>query len=313
MTEPAAGSDLVRLVLKKFDELVDLVSRLDDGPANAVLPVAGSNSPVQLLTHCCGLMRRWSSSVNLGALVPRDREAEFTVTMPVAQVLDLAARTRTAFLDDVRRTDLSAAPAAPPPGRDEFWTASCEGVLLHVLEEICQHLGHAEITRDVVLAASGGGVTQAPPAGPGEGGEMAFLPEQTYTTRIEVPAAEVWHALTSAEATVAWYFGNTVESAWVPGSDLLYRGPDGAVDIECEIAEIEVPVFFRGTFRPVWSEEVSRIPASVVEWRLADHGPVTEVTITHSGVVAGSVVAAETAEGWPHLLAALKEYCESRR
>ena len=33
--------------------------------------------------------------------------------------------------------------------------ATCEGVLLHVFEELCQHLGHLEITRDVlVLPAS---------------------------------------------------------------------------------------------------------------------------------------------------------------
>lgn len=153
-TGTAAESALARLILHKFDELVDLVSRMDDDAANAVLPVEGSNSGVQLVAHCCGVMRSWSSTANLGVEVPRDRDAEFEASMPVAEVLELAARTRSAFLGDVEQTDLSAAPAAVPPGREEFWLVSCEAVLIHVLEEICQHLGHAEITRDVVLSDS---------------------------------------------------------------------------------------------------------------------------------------------------------------
>ncbi|WP_120002856.1 DUF664 domain-containing protein [Nesterenkonia muleiensis] len=156
MTGTAAESPLVRLILHKFDQLVELVSRMDDDAANAVLPVKGSNSGVQLVVHCCGAMRRWSSTVNLGIEVPRDRDAEFTATMPVAEVLKLTASSRAAFLADVGQTNLAAAPVAVPAGREEFWTGSCEGVLAHVLEEISQHLGHAEITRDVVLGDQSG-------------------------------------------------------------------------------------------------------------------------------------------------------------
>ncbi|WP_010525234.1 DUF664 domain-containing protein [Nesterenkonia sp. F] len=144
---------LVAFILTKFDELVELVASGDDATANAV-PAAGRpetmNSPIQLLVHVCGMMRRWSCSVNRGLPVPRDRDAEFTARMPVADALALASHTRADFLDDVAATDLDAAPAAVPAGRDHPWTASCRGVLLHVFEEVCQHLGHAEITRDVV-------------------------------------------------------------------------------------------------------------------------------------------------------------------
>ncbi len=153
-TAADAKETVLEFILLKFDELVALVSAMDDERANAELPVDGSNSTVQLLVHCCGMLRRWSSSVNLGVEVPRDREAEFTAVMPVAQALELAARTRAAFVEDIQQTDLAAAPAAVPAGRETFWTATCHGVLLHVLEELAQHLGHAEIARDV-LAAGG--------------------------------------------------------------------------------------------------------------------------------------------------------------
>ncbi|RJN32153.1 mycothiol transferase [Nesterenkonia natronophila] len=145
-------SVLVEFILHKFDELVDLAAQLDDDAANTTTSTRGSNSVVQLVTHCCGMLRRWSSTVNLGVEVPRDREAEFEVVMPVAEVLTLAAEARAAFLTDIERTDLDAAPVFLPPGWNDFWTASCAGVLLHVLEELCQHLGQAEITRDVVLS-----------------------------------------------------------------------------------------------------------------------------------------------------------------
>ena len=67
-------------------------------------------------------------------------------------ILALATWTRERFLDDVAATDMASAPAAVPDGRGHFWTRTCHGVLLHLFEEICQHLGHAEITRDVLTA-----------------------------------------------------------------------------------------------------------------------------------------------------------------
>ena len=40
---------------------------------DTALPVDGSISPCAILTHCLGMMRHWSSTVNLGRPVPRDR------------------------------------------------------------------------------------------------------------------------------------------------------------------------------------------------------------------------------------------------
>ena len=154
---PEHSEVLVLFILEKFDALVDLVGSLDDATANrdlaGLVPAGiGTNSAVQLLTHVCGMLRRWSSTVNLGVPVPRDREAEFSAQMPVDEVLEIAAHTRRGFLHDVALTDPAAAPAAVPPGREHLWTGSCHGVLLHVFEEISQHLEHAEVTRDVLSA-----------------------------------------------------------------------------------------------------------------------------------------------------------------
>lgn len=143
---------LTRLILQKFDELVSLVGACNETEANTELKFSGSNSLVQLLTHCCGMMRRWSSSVNLGYETARNREQEFTTAMDVQEVIGLAIHTRAGFVADVEATQMQAAPLSVPAGREHFWTTTCEGVLLHVLEEISQHLGQAQITHDVLTS-----------------------------------------------------------------------------------------------------------------------------------------------------------------
>lgn len=150
MSSSAASEQiLVQLILEKFDQLYKTVDDIPEELINSCLPIAGSNSPVQIVLHCCGMMRRWSSTVNLGIAVPRDRDAEFNAKMVKVEALILASETRTAFVADISRTELQQPPAAVPPGRDvEYWMATCEGVLMHVYEELCQHLGHLEITRD---------------------------------------------------------------------------------------------------------------------------------------------------------------------
>ncbi|MGJ7442961.1 Rid family hydrolase [Aquipuribacter sp. MA13-6] len=157
---PATDADdpdrdaLLTFCLQQLDALTALVGALDDETANRRPDRPGANSLVAVLVHCCGMARRWSSTVNRGVPVPRDRDAEFTARMPVADALGLAATTREAFIDDVRATRLDAAPVAVPTGREDFWTRTCRGVLLHVLEELSQHLGQAEITRDEITHAA---------------------------------------------------------------------------------------------------------------------------------------------------------------
>lgn len=152
-TESTSEHILTQLLLAKFDEILKLISELPESLVNSRLSVEGSNSPAQILVHCCGMMRRWSSSVNLGVPVPRDREKEFTIILPKTEVLTLARSTKKKFAEDLSHTQMQAAPAAPPAGRkSEIWLATCQGVLFHVYEELCQHLGHLEITRDLLNA-----------------------------------------------------------------------------------------------------------------------------------------------------------------
>lgn len=71
MSSSAASEQiLVQLILEKFDQLYKTVDDIPEELINSCLPIEGSNSPVQILLHCCGMTRRWSSTVNLGIAVP---------------------------------------------------------------------------------------------------------------------------------------------------------------------------------------------------------------------------------------------------
>lgn len=154
MTTPTQHEVLIGYALEKFDAMVEIVGSLDDQTANGRLAVSGSNSPYALLTHVMGVTRRWASTVNRGIEVPRDRDAEFRACGSVTELIAEAVRQREAFIDDVTETDLDAAPAAPPPDPPAFHLVDCRAVLVHVIEELAQHLGQLEITRDLLMASS---------------------------------------------------------------------------------------------------------------------------------------------------------------
>lgn len=129
----------------------DMVTDLGDDLANRRPDLPGANSPVQILTHCLGVMGWWAGAVNLGRQVERDRAAEFEA---VCRVADLEADVETAR--GQLHADVAAAdPAAQPAQVDHAHGYDTQGaVLLHVYEELAQHRGQMEITRDLLVAAA---------------------------------------------------------------------------------------------------------------------------------------------------------------
>lgn len=143
-----------RYCLTKLDELIAVVAALSDEEANTVPDLPGANSAYQLLTHCLGMAHQWAHEHILDEPTGRDRDAEFEADGNVADLVTRAAEAREQFRQDLAR--MRPEMGIPGrPGREEFWADSVEGVLLHVLEELCQHLGHLEITRDLVATPAG--------------------------------------------------------------------------------------------------------------------------------------------------------------
>jgi hypothetical protein len=143
---------------RALDAYARIVTRLGDDLVNArPHGIRGANSAFALVTHVAGMAARWGSTVNRGVVVPRDRDAEFTATGTVAEALALVEATRTRLHDDARAASPREQPANPVTRRDGSTADATQGdVLLHVYEELAQHLGQLEVTRDVLLAQRGG-------------------------------------------------------------------------------------------------------------------------------------------------------------
>jgi hypothetical protein len=148
--------DYLWFVDQALDAMVRIVGELGDDGAHRRPALSGANSPYAILTHCLGVMEFWGGHVVAGRRVRRDRDAEFRAEGPVADLVARAARARGQLEDDLSTLDTWAVPrggldpedAALPLGRSQG------GALLHVLEELTQHLGQMELSRDLVVAPS---------------------------------------------------------------------------------------------------------------------------------------------------------------
>jgi hypothetical protein len=141
-----------------LDAYAELCRDLGDDLVNErVEGVDGSNSAFALVTHVVGVMARWGRTVNRGIVVPRDRAAEFTATGTVEEALALIEAGRATLHEDVAAASPDAPPANPAGGkdRDDPGLQTQGAVLLHVYEELAQHLGQLEVTRDVLRARRG--------------------------------------------------------------------------------------------------------------------------------------------------------------
>jgi hypothetical protein len=137
-----------------LDEMVAIVSGLGDGTANRRPDLAGANSPYAILTHCLGVLEFWGGLMVGERAIARDREAEFEAQGSVVDLAQRAATARRQLATDISGFDASAAPpqVLPPDDAGLPYAKTKGGVLLHVLEELLQHLGQMELSRDVLLS-----------------------------------------------------------------------------------------------------------------------------------------------------------------
>ena len=60
---------------------------LGDGPANRRPHLPGANSPFTIVTHCLGVMEFWAGAMIAGRPIVRNRDAEFTATGAVEELV----------------------------------------------------------------------------------------------------------------------------------------------------------------------------------------------------------------------------------
>ena len=148
--------DYLFFVDDALDAMVGIVVDLGDESANRRPDLPGANSAYAILTHCLGVMEYWAGCIVAGRTIQRDRAAEFRATGPVAELAERVSRAKRQLRDDLADWDPFAPPRGTPrPGDvDQPFGRTQGGALMHVYEELAQHRGQLELTRDVVRAGS---------------------------------------------------------------------------------------------------------------------------------------------------------------
>jgi hypothetical protein len=165
MPEEATAYAQVLTMLAR--EIITQIEGLNDEELNTPVPLPNANSLAALATHTLGAGEYWTLTLVGGQTIPRDRPAEFRA---IGHGPDLIARFEgwTAVLQAMLATlppeafgplpnppadrRLQAIGDAPLTGRD---------CLLHAVEHTATHLGHIQLTRQLVLALRAGALTVA--------------------------------------------------------------------------------------------------------------------------------------------------------
>lgn len=141
---------------RAFDGMLAVLRELGDDRANHAPPLEGANSPWAITHHCAEVADYWIGHLIGGRPSERDRAGEFTTTGTVAELAGRIGALRVTLRDDLADFDPDAPLRHIPPAAYEgpTRTLSAGGVLLHVLEELAQHHGQVQVSRDVLDATA---------------------------------------------------------------------------------------------------------------------------------------------------------------
>jgi hypothetical protein len=143
---------------RAFTGMLDVLSELSGEAINTRPPLPGANSPYAIVHHCVEMSDYWIGHVVAGRPTNRDRTAEFSATGSLDDLRRRVADIQRRLLDDLAGADLRGDPKNTPSrdyqGPEQPLT--CTGVLLHVLEELAQHHGHVQLSRDLLLHGAAG-------------------------------------------------------------------------------------------------------------------------------------------------------------
>jgi hypothetical protein len=147
---PTTATGYARLA---FDQMLAVADRLGDDRVN-VRPIAPHvNSVASLVVHCCGVAEYWLGHIGVGRPSSRDRDAEFTTTASVVDLHERVAACLAQMEADVATIDAGVdSPNAEGAQHLQVAPGDDASLVVHVIEELFQHLGHCEIAADAVTA-----------------------------------------------------------------------------------------------------------------------------------------------------------------
>ena len=137
-----------------FGQMLAVATTLGEPRIDARPTASGTNPVGALVLHCCTVCEFWLGHVALGRETKtRDRDAEFNRRTTLAECRDAVDVALQQAEQDIRRLARGAGVPHDARRRLHGGVGDDDAVLLHLLEEVFQHLGQMEVTKDVLLSA----------------------------------------------------------------------------------------------------------------------------------------------------------------
>ena len=139
-----------------------------------------------------------------------------------------------------------------------------------------------------------------------------FKPTTVYTIYIASTPQQVWQALTSAEFSRKYFFGNAVEVDLRVGGAYIVRTPDGALHISGEVIECAPPRRLTVTFNVNWPELIEKLGPTLVTYEIEQAGDAVRLTMSesHDWPLSDDILSGGR-QGWPAILSSLKSVLET--
>jgi uncharacterized protein YndB with AHSA1/START domain len=139
-----------------------------------------------------------------------------------------------------------------------------------------------------------------------------FKPLTVYTIYIAATPERVWEALTSAEFSRKYFFGNSVEVEQKVGGAYVVRTPDGALHISGEVVECDPPRKLTFTFNVNWPALVEKLGPTLVSYEIEQAGDAVKLTMSeqHDRPLSDDILSGGR-QGWPAILSGLKSVLET--
>jgi uncharacterized protein YndB with AHSA1/START domain len=139
-----------------------------------------------------------------------------------------------------------------------------------------------------------------------------FKPAIVYTIYIASTPEKVWQALTSAEYSKQYFFGNSIEVDLRVGGAYIVRTPDGALHISGEVIECDPPKKLTVTFNVNWPALIEKLGPTLVTYEIEQAGEAVKLTLSqsHDRPLSDDILSGGR-QGWPAILSSLKSVLET--
>ncbi len=147
---------IVALIDRRAHEALEQLEGLPEEALNRKLPLPETNSLYALATHLAGAGEFWSVAMVGGRDIARHRESEFAATGTLAALRERYEKWLTAMHEDLdaypdeKMGQLVTLTGRTRPAWMDSDQLTARESLLHALEHTTLHLGHIQLTRQLL-------------------------------------------------------------------------------------------------------------------------------------------------------------------